>query len=55
MHCLIEEFLMADRVKLPHTGPDMRVARLQGDIILVLLLGLMGRLPIAKVTVMLDG
>ena len=34
---------------MPHAGPSMRVAALRGGVILVLLFGLMGILPIEKV------
>ena len=41
--------------RLPNTGPGMRVAGLRGGVILVLFVGLMGRLPVVKVVDLLAG
>ena len=42
-------------LSLPHTGTGMRVAGIQGGVILVLLVGLVGRLPAVKVVDLLAG
>ena len=35
-------------LRLPHTGPGMRVAGLQGGVIWVFFVGVMGKLPVVK-------
>ena len=42
-------------LRLPPTGSVMRVAGLRGDVILVLFVGLVGRLSVVKVVDLLAG
>ena len=50
-----QDELLKEYLRLPPTGPSMRVASLRGGAVLVLFVGLIGRLPVVKVVDLLAG
>ena len=51
----IHNTAQAIHLRLPHTGPDMRVAGLRAGVIFALFVGLMGRLLVLKVIELFNG